>query len=1365
MPSSNCIQRFKFLVKMIMSALFLTLITQISYGNPGLIFDKITTRQGLSHSTVYSIAQDAKGFIWIGTREGLNRYDSYGIKTYYCNPEDADGLDSNQITAMLSSRDGTLYIGTSIGLNIYNQDKDLIKNIKYKDEAIGSVNQIFEASDQSMYICSDKGLFVLNKKRQVKQLTTGSRALAINEYKKNVFWLAANENILLINQYGEQIKKYKYLQKAGNPLKTANNTSCIFKDSAGEIWVGTVRNGVYHYIPEKDIFKPIVPTHKDNPIEVNVVRAISEDNQGNLWIGTESGLFIYDKRTRQFSHYTQDFDNSSRALNDKAIYSIYKGQEGIMWIGTYFGGVNFVSPREKGFYKLISDGGEKALSGKAVSQIIEDNKGNLWIGTEDGGISIYDQKNDSFKYFTHLFNNKNSISCDNVHAIHNDGKGNIWIGTFLGGLNKYDMSGQEFTTYKRNANDTASISNNYVYAILKDSRNILWVGTQQGLNIYNYEKENFTQFKPRHFSDKFIYDILEDDQGNLWFCTRNSGIFFYNVKEDRIVWYNKNNNKNHGLSNNKIISAYQDSKKRIWFGSLNGGLIRWDQRNNQFYAVTKQEGLPNNNVYGILEDGHRNLWVSTNKGLSRYNPKTGKIRNFNTSHGLIGNQFNFKSAYKDKNGRMYFGTVNGLCYFHPDSLTFNKVAPSVHFTDLKLFNKSIEVDKKSILTSHIDETNEIKFRYNQNVITFEFIAINYFSPGNNTFSYYMEGFEEGWSIKGNNTTATYTNLSPGEYTFHVKAANNDGVWSGEKQVKLTVMPPLWLSNWAIALYVLIFIFVIYLYRRYLNYRHQEKMAIQIERLEREKITEINQHKINFFTNISHEFKTPLTLIIASIDKFISDKSGSKENNNGYWSIKRNAKRLHFLIDQLMEFRRVEADHATTNFDKGDIVLFLKETFHAFIPIFNRKNIEFHFKASHREFVACFDSDKLEKIITNLISNASKYTPDNGLIEMEVGINSTDSESGTINISISDTGLGIDQKELDRIFNPFYQTGNGKMITNGTGIGLALVKSLVTFLKGQIHIESNLNNGTQVSLTLPLTLKLQQQEVRLIEGNKTLDIEHVLYEEETDFLESNLKDQLSGHPEYKLLIVEDNKEIVRFLTDHFCKSYKIIQADNGRKALEKLEKITPDIILSDIVMPEMNGIEFCHCIKTNINTSHIPLILLTAKTTIESKLKGLGMGADAYISKPFNLLELELSIKNLLESRYQLKKHFMKFGNLKDIEVSLNNRDQDFLLRLTSIVEDHLEDSDFNITAFTQAAAVSRSLLHLKLKKLVNLSASEFIKTIRLNRAEILLQKTDLAVSEIAYKVGYSDPNYFSRTFKERYQVNPTDYRENCTAII
>lgn len=1307
---------------------------------------------------MYAIEQDAQGFMWFGTREGLNRYDSEEIITFYHDETSPNSLLSNNITALKASGN-KLLIGTDHGLCIFNHELGSFEEWNYEGSSLGYVNQITYTSDSSLFVATSKGLFT--KKTDASKFTkliSETNIVDFLEYKKGVYWVSSIQNLWMINQYGETISQFEKLDpSASEVVDLGHNVSSLFKDTGGSVWVGTRKNGLLKHL-DNGTFEQVLTRHDLNSLEMNIVRTISEDNLGRLWIATESGVLIYDPANDHVEILSQDFDDQKQNLSDKAIYSIEQSRDGIMWVGTYFGGVNMINLPPPKFKTLHPRSRGEGLSGKAVSTIIEPQKDVFWIGTEDGGISIWNKGENQFSYLRNL-PGVNGLSVDNVHEIYQDDDEAIWIGTFLGGLNRYNSATGQVTVHKGSAQRANAFSHNMVYSVHRDAKDRLWIGTQGGLNLYNEKDGSYEPFNPDRFAGKFIYDIYEDRKEGLWLCINNSPTIYYLDSADRIIEYQFTKSDFSGSEASiGVISAFEDPQGIMWFGTYNYGLLRFDPRTEQFKHYNVKDGLTNNYVYGILKESKRNvLWLSTNKGLNRFDIDTEQFTSYNISHGLPNNQFNFKSYYQAKDGTMYFGTINGLCYFHPDSLTENIYAPLVYFSDFKLFNKSVEIGEEFLLKKSLNTVSQIELEYRQNVLTFEFVAINYLSHGNNQYAYYMDGFEKEWNYVGNRKSATYTNLSPGNYIFKVKAANNDGVWSDEvRTVAIKVHPPFWASSWALVLYSGLLIAFFFLYRLFLTYRNKEKMAVQIERIEREKITELNRHKINFFTNISHEFKTPLTLIIASIDKFLLSPD-SEENRQSYYKlIRRNARRLQFLIEQLMEFRRMETDHAKVLYSQGDLVLFLKDTFMAFQPAMAEKDLSYNFTSNRSSFHAYFDDDKLEKIVTNLISNAIKHTDTRGSIDIDVNILKNTGDDKRVQIIISDTGHGMSQEEIEHIFSPFYRTETGKQVSPGSGIGLTLVKGLIDFLGGAIQVESNLHRGTYITIDLPLAGQIDQEVISAIDGNKTIDIDHVLRSEPFQKHKEN-----RSNSEYELLIVEDNGEIVNLLKDHFGKKYKIITAGNGIEGLRKLKKNIADIIISDVMMPEMDGYEFCKIVKSNLETSHIPVILLTAKAGADNRLKGINLGADMYVPKPFNLYELELRIRNLLEARQKMRQHFLKFANIMDEEaVPVNNRDQSFLNSLKGIVEKHMEDSDFNITTFAQEAGVSRSLLHLKLKKLVNMSASEFVKTIRLQKAAYLLEKSDLSISEIAYAVGYADPNYFTRSFKEKFSCSPSEHKTN-----
>tara|TARA_R110002049_G_scaffold301166_1_gene493053 strand:+ start:15715 stop:19731 length:4017 start_codon:yes stop_codon:yes gene_type:complete len=1312
-------------------------------------FKKLTTREGLSHSSVYGITEDERGFMWFATREGLNSFDSYKIRSYY---SPTNGLTDNTINCILSTETG-LYIGTQKGLDRYIPEKDKFESLKKGDPITGQILNLYESMSHVVYISTTNGLYKLDKNDNITLVLKDILIRNVCNYKKNVLWVALNNRILLINDSGDIIKEYDLsssLPNIGNTHFQPINK--LFKDSDGVVWVGS-SSGLFYFDVEQDKFK-IVPINNITGIEGSIVRDIAEDQSKNLWLGTENGVIVYNKNTHTSFKINQSFNNDKNQLSDKAVYSIYISDENIVWIGTYFGGVNYAKLEQTGFLHLAAKANGNYLRGKAVSQIIEDDQNVLWVSTEDGGITKIDKRTKHFS-FINIANSK--LSSNNIHSIHQDNKGYTWIGTFLGGLNRLDTEKGTIKVYKNDFTDETSISNNYVYAIKQDKRDTLWVGTQYGLNIYNYEKDSFEVFRPEIFKNKFIYDILEDKAGNIWICTRHSGIYKYVTATNKIIHFSSSNKKENGLNSNQIISASEDSKGNIWFGSLNGGLIKWEAENKKFKSYTIEDGLPNNNVYGAIEDNDGYIWITSNKGLSKLDTVSEKIMNFSVSNGLPTNQFNFKSLYKDSEGQLYFGTINGLVYFYPNVISQNVEKANIHFTGFKLFNEDVKInDKKSILRNHIDFTDSVELKYEQNVITIEFSGINFKTNGNNEYAYYLEGFQNDWNNVGNTTSATYTNLSPGNYTFHAKMLNFNGD-GGSRQLHLTILPPFWLSNWAFLLYALLLFSSIFAYSRFIKFIHNQKLAVTIEKVEKEKIKEVNRHKLNFFTFISHELKTPLTLILVSIENYFQQRLSSNPPEE-LISVKQNARKLHHLILQLMEFRKMETDHAKLELRKGDVILFLKDTFNAFVPLFEHKHIEHHFKHNFSEYTCYFDPEKLEMIFTNIISNAIKYTTNNGKINVVAKIaDKLDAKHrALLTITVTDTGKGMTDEEISKVFTPFYTTETQDIQTDGSGLGLALVKSLVTFLEGSIEIKNE--NGSTVIVQIPLTLKNKSNEkIETINGNRFIEVKPDLLLNDMPYSHS---DQLQDMPqEMSILIVEDNKELILFLSKYFSKNFKIIRAKDGVEALQKLERYHPDLIISDVKMPNMNGIVLCKKVKSNKATAHIPFILLTARTEETQKIEGLSVGANAYVAKPFNLKELDLLIKNLLESNKHLKSRFSNISFSEQQNLPSNNREIEFIKKITTLVDSHYQDPNFNIQDLAEKVSISRSLLHIKMKKTMHTNASDFIKKVRMAKA-VELMKQGMLISEVAYKVGYNDPNYFSRVFKKEFDISPSSYMES-----
>lgn len=1311
-------------------------------------FDRINSLDGLSHSTVYDIIQDGKGFLWFATREGLNKYDGYKLTTYYSGNSKnlSTGLLDNEINK-LAFNQGGLFIGSQKGLNKYLPEQDKFISIFNGDSITDPVKALYPDASGNLFIGTNKSLFLLDNKGILKRIRENINVKSIAEYKTNIYWVVLSNRILLINIHGEIIKQYpvSYIFKDHPDIRM----NVIFKDSEENIFLGTSA-GLYRFVPEEDQFRDVeIDQEHKRELESKVVRAISEDKLKRLWIGTENGIFIYSKHQKNFTHYTQSFNNIPGSLSDKSVYSIFIAADGRTWIGTYFGGVNYTKITGHNFKTLIpSETQENSLKGKAISEIIK-YKERIWVATEDGGINIYDALKEDFDNLS----TEDGLTSNNIHALYADKDENLWIGTFLGGLNKYEPHTGKIISFQQQPDDARSISNNYIYSILQDVSGKLWIGTQRGLNIFDYKTNTFSLFKPEEFESKFIYDIIQDRDTNLWYCTRYSGIYKYSPSTGRLEHFTTEN----GLSSDQVISARETSDGNIWFGTLNGGLIKHDKESGTFRSFTRSDGLINNNVYAILEADDNSIWFSSNRGLTNMDKEGKIISNYSSEDGLSTNQFNFRSGFKDDKGYMYFGSINGINIFHPDSLKQQIPKPKIHFTSFRLFNQPVNIGEAGILEKHIDHSDTITLKYDENVLAFEFAAVNY--PYKKEYNYFLQGFDKTWNKVGEKNAAHYTNLAPGEYDFVVKVGPEENM--AERSIHLSILPPFWQTGWAYIGYLIILGLMVYFTWRLIRYINRQKLAVKFEKFERQKLTEINQHKLDFFTFISHEFKTPLTIIIASLEKFMQKWPGNSTTTVELNSVKRSVSRLQHLIHQLMEFRKTEDEHAKLELRKGNIILFLQDTFYAFAPLMNAKKIDYKFKPELEEYTCYFDPSKLEMIITNILSNAIKNTPETGKIIFKAGIDGMlDAENRAIlKLVIEDTGYGVPAENIPVIFEPYFKKdpkSNGHNWTGGSGLGLALVKSLLNLLKGEIDFYSRENEGSKITLRIPLNLKCKDTDgiQELVVGNKNVNIDpHLILEDYEKIEEKN-----DSNKNFTLMIVEDNPQIIKLMQSHFSTTYKIITAKNGKAALKKIENHIPDIIISDLIMPELDGISFCKQIRKSPETSHIPFLLITGKEEKVYKLEGLRVGANAIINKPFSLSELDLIVKNLLETHQNKIRRFSGV-ELKEIKTPKNNQNEEFLKKVNDLIYENYSNPGFNIENLAQMMGISRSLLHIKMKKNIGSSASNYLKGIRIKKAAELI-KQGVPISEVAYKTGYNDPNYFSRVFKKEFNVSPTDYKKD-----
>ena len=1304
-------------------------------------FESITNESGLSHNTVYDICQDKSGFMWFATDEGLNRYDGQNLKQYY-SQNNATSLPSNTIPSIVYTIDNFLFAGTLKGLAHYQPETDNFQQILNEGKTLGEIVALQQGKGSEILISTESnGAFIYNYvKKSMRALNFfNQRIIGMTTDKEGYYWAFSR---FAIFRFGKENRTLAEFYVSPNLFNSA--ISYMGSDSKGILWVGTFKSGLFQYNFKNNNFHAL---ENLKSLNINYVRTIEEGEKENeYWIGTEKGLYVVNTSSGRAQQYQQSFDKNEKTLSDNAIYKVYHNKQNIYFVGTYFGGVNIAKTRNYGFQGTYPDDKPGSLHGKALSGIAKAPDGTLWIATEDAGIAIYDRKKETFRHLLSDDKNQNTISTNNVHALLMDGD-ICWAGHFMGGVSKINVRTGITKRFISNSSNPSSINNNFVFSICKISEDFLLFGTVSGIELFNKKTEQFSRFRENELNNTFVYDIFSAPDGKIWICTYSKGIFVLdNSRHDLMKHYQSGDSSN--LPGNSVISHYVDSKKRIWVGTRGNGLCLFNPDKQKFTGFPTKGILPNNVIYGILEDEKSRLWISSNSGISRINFSDSSIANFNHRHGISGNQFNYKSYFKDRDGKMFFGSVTGLTSFFPEEIYFSNTKPVLYFSNFKIFNESIIPKKNSLLPLDIDYTNSIKLRYNQNSFTLEFSSINYYYS-DIAFQYFLEGFDENWSPLSEKTQASYTNLSPGQYRLHIRAVNQiSKIFGPERIIIISIASPLWATWYAYLIYFIILSTLIrYLYLNHQN-RQKGKVALAVEKIEKENLNVLHQHKINFFTFISHEFKTPLSIILASVDMLTRNSSGDEIME----SLKRSASKLLFLVNQLMDFRKIETDHAVINIHQGNLIDFIHQIIGVYSPWLKKSGIELKVNLNYVKSEIQFDFDKLEKILTNLLTNAVKYTSSGGNIIFSIQLSDEQLE-----FSVQDFGKGLNEIEKEKIFEVFYSNDSSKDLVESSGIGLALTSSLVKLLNGTIIVESETDHGCKFIVKFPITSKIDKAPIY----DKQFTIQDVSQMINQAPIETELVSQEQW--DFKgatLVIVEDNRDLLMLLQKYFQTKYKVKCFENGKNAWEYICEKMPDIVITDLMMPIMNGTELCHKIKSDSILSIIPVIILTAKTSPEAKLEVFQIGADAYISKPFVLEELDVRINNFLTTRQNLKKRFKDIVRYEGIEIPKTNQDQAFIENVFTMVHEHINKSELDVQFLANKLRISRSNLHNKIKLLMGMNTSEFINMVRIGKAKDFMVTKQLSLSEISYKVGYNDAAYFTRIFKKTTGLTPGEYRKS-----
>ncbi|WP_242206090.1 hybrid sensor histidine kinase/response regulator transcription factor [Aestuariivivens insulae] len=1334
-----------------------------------LKFKQLSSREGLSQRSVIDILQDKKGYLWFGTRDGLNKYDGDKFVVYRHISENENSLSHSWVTSVFEDNYGNLWVGTKDGLNKYNPETDNFT--RYKQTSIGtsiSDNEIWDLTqlnDNALYVATNSGIdkldIIEDKISHFKIQVEGTFNSGDHKKTRNFLvsrsgdlWVCTVEGIDVYNLKNNNVTHYNYPKGTTKDIHI-NNAPTLFEDSHHTIWLG-YEMGLAIFDRTSNTFID----YKFNKTKgiTSAVRTICEDYSGNLWIGTYTGIYILNSEKQTITHIVHD-ENNPKSLSQNSVYKIFLDSRADIWIGTWAGGVNFY---DKSFdtFKLFSAGDNNTmLNYKVVSAIVEDPNKNLWIGTEGGGINFYDRKTNKFTYYTHDPDNYDSLSSNNVKAIIQDRSGNLWIGTHDKGLNFLNPNKKplKFEHFESVQLDGIAISDYRILSLLEDHNQNIWIGTlTDGLFFYDTQTKVFYKLDD---NIKSVACIVQTSDPNYILAGGSQGLESVNVNTKKRAEIPFKKNAKSELASKSVNCVFIDDQNNYWIGTEGSGLYFYNPDTGKSIKYGTAQGLPNEVVYGILSDDNGYLWISNNQGISRLSVKTNQIKNFDEFDGLQGNEFNYGAFLKTSKGELMFGGTNGLNYFDPNKINENTFIPKVDIYNLNVNNKPY--------LKITDSISKITLKYNQNDFSIDFIGLSYSQANKNQYAYKLEGFDADWNYIGNNKTATYTNIDAGDYVFKVKASNNDGVWNEKgDSVEISVFPAPWKTWWAYLIYSLIVAVIVYYIRMLTLARIKVKNELKQERIDKERIEEINKLKLQLFTNISHDFRTPLTLIVGPLQRMIEKKKGDNEIQGQLKSMYRNAITLLQLINQLLDFRKSEAGKLELHASKNNIVPFLQNVKLSFEELAKERHINYSFKTNAEDIEVWFDEIELKKVIVNILSNAFKFTPDHGSITLSVSISKdmlNENNSDCVKLVIEDNGKGIPEKEIEFIFDRFFQLGEPDKKRSGTGVGLSLAKDIVELHHGTIKVESTEGKGVAFIVLLPLgNTHLQPNEMvndndlvhpMCLEPYEPTFLKSGWVQKESDFHEDIYKEELPS-----ILLVEDNIEVRKFIKDIFKKDFNIFEAKNGKKGIEIAQSNPIDLIISDVMMPVMDGIEMCNVLKSDIKTSHIPIILLTAKTSSKAQETGFKTGADIYITKPFDANILELQVNNLFSSRKHMILKYKKDVILTPKELTVTPADEEFLERAFHIVEENISSTGFNAQSFTDEIGMSRTLLYTKLKALTGQSLSEFIRTVRLKKAAQMIAQTEMNISEIAYEVGFSDLKYFRKSFKVLFNASPTEYR-------
>lgn len=1373
--------------------------------------------------------QDDQGFMWVGTMNGLNRYDGREFIVMLPQFDTSVSLPENRMKSMVEDKNGYIWIITNSDIaccydtrmeTFVNYDPEN-ENKNYKNVFVASngdvwlwgtgngccrvrhtktgleawcpdekdlgnnvVNFIHECPDKTIWIGTERGLFYFSNNKVVKCntkkhnfhsavevgdhihfFTNNGYITVFDHLRKNYLYdmivspgenqfkinnaVAISSSIILItsmtNSYILDLQQSKIFPANrlfdGRDIVNAH----AYIDNKNGLWIYNKTGSLWQYKKEEGVFSELKLIPQSIVSFIDLERfTIYHDSRDIVWITTYgNGLFTLDQNTGLLSHFKSD-PNQSNGLRTNYLLSLTEDSSGEIWVGTEYAGISKISLtnyKNKVFYP---DGENANIANKTIRMIFEDKNGEKWIGTKNNNIYVF---NDDFKKIRTYH-----IAAGMPYALTEDTAGNKWVGTKGNGLLIYPANGTTPKVYTYNNNDVHSLSSDNLYAILKDNQQRMWLGTfGGGLNLAEWKdgKMIFRKFPGIANAQIKVRSLLQDKEGYIW-MGGNNGVIVFNPEEFlenqemyKSFLFDKKDDRS--INNNEVKAILEDTKGRIWFGTSGGGLnllVREKPlEKSSFKHYTLENGLVNDVIQSILEDNEGNLWISTESGMSKFDPQKENFENFSFSNTYQGDLFCEASRFKRSNGELMFGSFDGMYIFDPSVFENSTFVPPVMITGLNINGNAVVPNgKDSPLKKSISITENVELSYKQNSFSLEFATLNFHDPSSNQYTYILEGYEKTWNPITKYNVATYRNIPAGKYKFKVKGSNSFGVWNEQvTELDIIVVPSIWRSPVAIWIYCILALIIIVVATKIIMHMNKLHNAVEVER-------QLTNYRLRFFTNISHEFRTPLTIIRASIENLVGEKNMSPSTEKHIKVLEKSSTRLLRLIDQLLEFRRLQNNKMELNLEEVEVISFFRDIYNIFLESAEKKRINFIFHSNEPSYMMLLDKNKLDKVAYNLLSNAFKYTSQNGSIKMDVLI---DKIRDILILKVSDSGIGIPKEKQDKLFVRFEQINYS---SSGTGIGLHLTSELIKVHKGDVRYVDSELGGACFEVNIPLSEQNYDKE-DVVENNEKEE-EIVSFENLAEYQE---EDNTKSLKNYKLLVIEDDEEVREFLQDQLGEYFSVITAENGLVGLEKAKTEQPELIVCDVMMPEMNGFEVTKRLKSDFQSSHIPIIILTAHTSPEHQIEGIESGADAYIHKPFSMKYLMVRIIKLIEQREKLRQKFTKEPGLLQPPICTTDKDKEFLEKIHKIIEDNLANTDFSVGLFAQSMNMGRTVFYKKVKGITGYSPNEYVKIMRMKKAAELFATTDLNVSEVSYKVGIDDPFYFSKCFKSQFGYSPSQF--------